>query len=153
MKNFLFIVFILSFICFNFHYAQAGGLSTTFSEVTLENLETGKAYSTKEVAGLPLEVINTGKEPVNLKVELLLPQESELKSGFEPIPDLSWIKLEKSEFKNIRLNEAAVTNVNIFIPNDKQYIGKKYQVYIWSHTVSGSIGAGLKSRLLLVIKP
>ncbi len=50
---------------------EAAGLSTGFSEVTLENLEIGKTYSTKEVAKLPLIVVNTGKEPVDVKMEIL----------------------------------------------------------------------------------
>lgn len=132
--------------------AEAGGLSTTFSEVTLEDLETGKTYSTKETANMPLEVANTGKEPVNLKVELIMPQAEELKKGFEPIPDLSWVKLEKTEFNNIKPNEKAVTDVVFSIPNTEKYMGKKYQVFIWSHTFGTNIGIGLKSKLLMIIK-
>lgn len=152
MKNFLVGIFLLSLICFSFRTAEASGLSTTFSEVTLENLEIGKTYSTKEVASLPLEVVNTGKQPINLKVEPIMPQESELKAGFKPIPDLSWIKLQKSEFSNIKPNESAVTDVVFSIPNKEKYKGKKCQVFIWSHTTGGAIGIGLKSKLLLVIK-
>ena len=131
---------------------EAAGLSTGFSEVKIENLEIGRSYSTKETAGLPLVVVNTGDEPVDLKVELLSPQESELREGFEPIPDLSWISLEKEDFNNIKPNEAATSDVVISIPDDEQYIGKKYQVFIWSHTTGRKIGVGLKSKLLLSIK-
>jgi len=35
---------------------------------------------------------------------------------------------------------------------DADLVGKKYQAYIWSHTVGMSVGAGLKSRLLIHIK-
>ena len=117
----------------------------------LENLETGKAYSTKEVANLPLAVVNTGDEPVDLKIEVLMPDETELKEGFEPIPDLSWIKLEQTELKGNKHNEAAATDVIISIPDDAKYSGKKYQVFIWSHTVGRNIGVGLKSKLLFTI--
>ena len=132
--------------------ADASGLTTAFSEVTLENLEIGKSYSTKEVANLALEVVNTGKEEVDLKMELLMPQEQELKQGYEPIPSLSWIKLEKTEFTKIMPNHTAVTDVLISIPDQKEYKGKKYQAYIWSHTVGETVGVGLKSRLLIVIR-
>jgi hypothetical protein len=145
---------IILFLIFAFAFTlnlEAAGLSTTFSEVTIENLEIGKTYSTKEVASLPLSVINTGKEPVNLKIELLMPQTSELKKGFEPIPSLSWIKLQQAEFKNIKPNETATTDVLIYIPGDKKYWGKGYQVFIWSHTVGKAISIGLKSKLLFTI--
>jgi len=146
----LIVVLLLLAICIPLAYA--GGLSTTFSEVTLENLETGQAYSTNKTAGLPLIVINTGKQIVDLKVELLFPAAEELKPDFEPIPDLSWIKLEKTDFQGIKPNESAITDVIISIPGQKQYKGKQYQVFIWSHTTGTSIGIGLKSKLLLRIK-
>lgn len=130
---------------------EAAGLSTGFSEVTLENLEIGKSYSTKEVAKLPLVVVNTGNEPIDLKIELLMPQSEELKEGFQAIPDLGWIKLEQTDFREIQPNEAATCDVIISIPGEAQYQGKKYQLFIWSHTVGRRIGVGLKSKLLFSI--
>lgn len=132
--------------------ANAGGLSTGFSEVILVDLQINKTYSTQKTAGLPLTVVNTGQEATDLKIEVLLPQPQELKPGFEPIPDISWIRLEKSDFKQVKPNEAAQSDVLIAIPNKPQYRGKNYQVFIWTHTVGRSIGIGLKSRLLLKIK-
>ena len=143
---------LLIFVFLNCRVAQAAGLSTAFSEVTLENLEIGRSYSTKESANLPLEIVNTGKQEIDLKIEVLPPQPAELKEGFEPIPDTSWIKLDKADFKKIKPNGTAVTNVFVLVPNEKQYRGKKYQVFIWSHTVGQSIGIGLKSKLLFAIK-
>lgn len=134
------------------NFAYAAGLSTTFSEVTLEGLEIGKGYSTKELANLPLAVVNTGEEPIDLKVEILLPEPEELKEGYEPIPDINWIRLKKSSFKGIKPKKAAVTDVKILIPADDIYKGKKYQVFIWTHSVGSAIGIGLKSKLLFTIK-
>lgn len=111
------------------------------------------SFSTKEVANLPLIVVNTGKEPIDLKVELLIPGPSELKSGFEPIPDLDWIKLEGTDFKGIKPNESATTDVIISIPNEEKFLGKRYQIFIWSHTSGERIGVGLKTnKLLFTIK-
>lgn len=131
---------------------EAAGLSTGFSEVTLENLEIGKAYRTKELAGLPLIIVNTGEQAIDLKIELLLPQPLELKDGYDSIPDLGWIKLEQAEFTEIRPDSSAITDVIISIPDEKKYQGKNYQVFIWSHTVGTKIGLGLKSKLLFTIR-
>jgi len=151
-KNIGLVMFFLVICCFISNTTvEAAGLNTGFSEVTLGNLEIGKTYSTKETAGLPLVVVNTGEEAVDLKIELLLPQPPELKEGFAPIPDLSWIKLEKTDFKDIQPNKSAVSDVIITIPDDKQYQGKKYQVFIWSHTLGRRVGVGLKSKLLFSI--
>ena len=145
------IILCLIFCCIPIIAAEAAGLSTGFSEVNLEGLDIGKSCSTKETAGLPLIVVNTGEESLDLKMEVLLPEAQELKEGFEPIPDLGWIKLEQTEFKGIGHNDSAATDVIITIPDDKQYLGKKYQVFIWSHTVGRNIGVGLKSKLLFSI--
>jgi hypothetical protein len=128
----------------------AGGLSTTFGEVKLENLKIGEEYSMEEAAEFPLVVQNTSDEQLAIKVEILYPKKEELKEGFEPIPDISWISLEKEQF-SLKPQEGAKTDVIIKIPNDKKYLGKKYQVYLWSHTVGRSLGVGLKSRLLFTI--
>lgn len=131
--------------------AFAGGLSTGFGEVLVENLPLGKAYSMGKEAKLPLIITNTSNNKVSLKIEVLLPQESELKRGFEPIPDINWIELSQKEFV-IGPAQSAKTDVIISIPGDEQYLGKKYQVWIWSHTVGRAIGVGLKSKLLFTIK-
>lgn len=144
-------IMLLVFCLMPYALLQASGLSTGFSEVTLENLEAGRIYSIKDAAGLPLIIVNTGREPVDLKIELLLPDRSELNEGYASIPDLGWIKLARTEFRGIKPNDSAITDVIILIPDDKQYVDKKYQVFIWSHTVGKSIGLGLKSKLLFSI--
>jgi len=95
--------------------------------------------------------MNRGKNPIKLRMEVLVPSLSELKEGYEPIPDASWVELEKDYFF-VEPSKYAVTDIIITVPNDKKYLGKKYQVYIWSQTVGGGqlpIALGLKSRLLL----
>ena len=131
---------------------QAAGLNTDFSTVTLDDLKVGGTYRTGEMINLPLKVENTGSEPVDLTMEVLSPQDSELKEGFEPIPQISWIKLQKSEFKDVMPNAFAVTDVIVSIPRDNQYKSKQYQVFIWTHTVGKMVSIGLKSKLLLKIK-
>jgi len=98
-------------------------------------------------------VVNTGDTAIDLKIEVLLPEKSELKAGgYAPIPDLSWITLERSEFKEVKPGAEAVTDVIISIPGDEKYRGRKFQVFIWSRTVGRSIGVGLKSKLLLTVR-
>lgn len=131
--------------------AFAGGLNTTFGEVSVENLPLGKTYSLEKQAKTPLIINNTSKQKVKLKIEVLLPQKSELKEGFMPVPDINWIELKEKQFV-VEPNQSAKTDVFISVPDDKQYLGKKYQVFIWSHTVGRAIGVGLKSKLLLTVE-
>jgi hypothetical protein len=131
--------------------AFAGGLSTPFGEVLVENLPIGRDYSLEKEAKTPLVVNNTSGIAVSLKIEILTPQESELKEGFQPIPDVSWVKLSQTEFV-VEPGEAAKTDVIISIPDKEKYRGGKYQVFIWSHTVGRAVGVGLKSKLLFTVE-
>ncbi|MDI6735564.1 MAG: hypothetical protein QME42_05140 [bacterium] len=147
------IVLILFLLCVR----DAGaimGLQTYFAKVLIENLNIGGTYSTKKLVNLPLNVLNTGEEEVNLKIETIIPAQGELDEGYEAIPDTSWIKVEKDTFFDVKSQEAIVTDVIITIPDDERYSGKRFEAFIWSHTVAkGGIGfgVGLKSKLLFTI--
>jgi len=134
-------------------FAEAkGGLSTQAGEVVIENLKIGQTYNTRELVDLPLRVINRGDETVDLKMELYIPPENKIRRGYEPIPDVSWVKLSK-DFFTVGPGESAVADVIISIPNDEKYFNKRYQFNIWSHTVhSGKfIALGVDSRFLFTI--
>jgi len=152
MGVYLFALFVILFLSFA-RDGSTGGISTTFTEVTLQNLSIGKNYAIGQKVGRQLQVRNGGEDLIELKVEVLVPSKSELKEGYEAIPDTSWVELEKDYF-SVEPSELAVTDVIVTIPSDKRYLGKKYQAYIWSHTVGKGklpIALGLKSRLLLEI--
>jgi len=151
-KNILNIILIILISIFIYnHYAFAGGLSTTFGKVLVEDLPVGKAYSMEQESKTPLIITNTSSQKVKLVIKLLYPHESELEEGFEPVPDIEWIELSQTEF-TIEPGESAKTDVIIHIPDEEQYRGKKYQMYIWSHTTGTSIGVGLKSKLLFTVR-
>jgi hypothetical protein len=124
----------------------AAGISTRFGDVTVTNLRVGNRYSMREVARLPLVIENKSNKTIDLRIDVLAPADNELKPGYEPIPDISWIQLEKRELK-IGPGMYGQTDVFIDIPDNSEFEDQKYQVYIWSHTVGGAIGLGLKSRL------
>jgi len=145
------LILSLSALFISAQTAFAGGLTTTFGEVLVENLPLAKAYSMEKEAKQPLIIVNTSGQVITLKIELLAPQEPELKKGFEIIPDVNWIKVNKTEF-TVEPGKSAKTDVIITVPDDPQYQGKKYQVFIWSHTTGKAVGVGLKSKLLLTVK-
>ena len=133
------------------HELKAGGLSTHLGEAVIENLQIGQTYNLKNLANLRLIVTNTSDYAVDLKMDVLLPGSSELKNGAIPIPDTSWVKLSQNFF-TLGPNEKASSDIIISIPDDDRYLGKKYQVMIWSHTVGGKamfLAYGLKSRIIL----
>ncbi len=144
---------LLSIILIAANTAYAGGLSTTFVEVKLKDLQPGKTYSMKEEKGRALKVDNTTEDmTVDIAIEPEIPVDYNLVPGYEPIPDLSWIEIEKSSFKGIGPGQAAETDIRIAIPKGKKHSGRKYQVYIYSHTTGqATFRTGLMSRILFEI--
>lgn len=133
----------------------AGGLSSHFVEEKMDNLKPGNAYSVKEVTKRALSVENTTKD-VTVDIEIVpeKPVDYNLVPGYEPIPDLSWVKIEKNYFKDVGPGGSVETDILITIPSGKEYFGKKYQVYIYSHTAgAGTFRVGIMGRILLNISP
>jgi hypothetical protein len=132
----------------------AGGLSTKFVEVTLDKLELGKIYSVKETTGKTLVITNTTQDQtVDIEIEPEAPVDYNLVEGYEPIPDLSSVMVEKSYFTDVGPGKEAETDILMSIPNDEALYGKKYQVYIYSHTAgtAATFRMGLMSRIFLHI--
>ena len=140
---------VCMFICVA--YVYAGGLSTYFVEEKLANLKLGKTYSVKEMTKKDLIVTNT-TEGVTVDIEISpeKPVDYNLVKGYEPIPDLSWIKIENNYFKALGPKQSAETDISITVPKDEAYRGKKYQVYIYSHTAGeGTMRIGVMSRIFI----
>ncbi|MBI3554624.1 MAG: hypothetical protein HY077_19190 [Elusimicrobia bacterium] len=132
---------------------RAAGLRTQFGEVVLRRLKIGQTYSMQKFLNLPYRVVNTGDEPVTLKVDIISIATDQLKEGYEPLPDLSWVKLDTREFPVLDPNHEAVSDVTISIPNDSTVMGRRFQANIWSHTQSpkGIVAVGMLSRLLIQV--
>lgn len=133
----------------------AAGLSTSFGEILIENLQIGRTYNTKELINLPLLVRNTMNEPIELEMAVRKPAPGETKTGFEPIPDASWIRLEKSSHAVLPGKEA-VSNVYITIPKDPKLKGRRFFVQLESHTIppkkpGAALSVGIGSRLLFTV--
>jgi len=154
MKKSILIFFLVLALSFP-GFVEASGLSTSFGDVFIENLQIGEIYSTKELINLPLRVKNDSPYEMDLKVEVMLPSKGDVKEGFEPIPSPFWITFERSTF-TVTPGGVAETDVFIHIPKDKKLKGKQFQVYLHSYTVPKpekplQISVGLASRLLFTI--
>lgn len=151
-QNRIYAISLAFFVFAVWTVVEAGGLSTQLGEAVIENLQIGQTYNLRQLANLRLIVTNTSDFGVDLKMDVLYPDSSELKKGSEFIPDTSWVKLSRNLFK-LGPNENASSDIIVSIPEDDKYLGKKYQVTIWSHTLGGSGGGmflayGLKTRII-----
>lgn len=127
----------------------AGGLSSNWGEVVIENIEPGKLYDLNTFLSTSFKITNNFEEKITLKLQVLIPGEKELKTGYQAIEDVSWVKVKENV--TINTKETAVVPIQIHIPDDIKYLGKKYQLWVWSHTSGQTIGVGLKSRIMFSV--
>jgi len=139
--------------------ALASTLSTNFAEVNVDNLKIGGVYNLSETARYPMWVGYSGDVPVDLKFESVTPGAAELKSGFEAVPDVSWISFSRKS-ASLLPDETVTVDVTITVPNDEKYLGKKYQAYVLISSVAPKDGGtgmtfllALKGRVLFTIAP
>jgi hypothetical protein len=128
----------------------------TFGEVLVENLAIGESYSMLKLMNQPFEVAYKGDTPTNLRLEVKPPLPSELKPGFEAVPDVSWVSLGNS-LVAVAANGTYRTDVKITVPKDKKYLGKKYMAFLTVRLLppKGGLGVGveLAGKLLFTIAP
>jgi len=144
------IVSLLVVVCFaqpSFGY----GLRTGFGKVILENVPAGAKYSMRRDSQFPLVIENNSDMTIDLRLEILIPEEDEVQEGYEPIPDAEWITLGRDSF-TVDPYGKAETDVVINIPDNEDYLGRKFHVFIWSHTIGEAVGVGIKSKLLFTVE-
>lgn len=143
---------VLAALAFFSPRAEAAGLRTKFGEVIVRNVKIGQVYSLNQVLNLPLRVLNTGEEQVELKIDVIRVAADQAKQGYEVVLDTGWVSLPNREF-SVAPNHEAVTDVVIQLPNDKSLLGRKFEADIWTRTTGkgGMFGVGMQSRLLIQV--
>ena len=64
------------------HACYGDGLRTGFGKVVLENIPIGKTYSMRRDSKFPLVVKNESDKTIDLKLEVLIPEEGEVQQGY-----------------------------------------------------------------------
>ena len=114
--------------------AHAVGLSMRFTDVTLENVEPGTHINLRVSRNLPMILHNqSDTEDTDVVIEPLLPNARELKDGYEPVPDLTWIQSIPDHF-HLGPQASASVDVLLNVPTDPKYVGHHYEVILWAHT-------------------
>lgn len=133
---------------------HGGALFSRMGEVKIDRIRLGKTFSMVQALNMPFKVTNASTFRAEVKMEIVIPVEeaTDLRPGYEPLPDASWIKLSR-DFFILEPGAAAVTDVAFTIPEKEEYFGKKYQFYIVTRITRGisNINVGIMSRFLLNI--
>src|SRR4051794_37952756 len=105
----------------------AVAIAMRFVDITLENVPPGAAFSIRSLKNLPLVLVNQDDraEGIDIGIEINVPEKNEMKEGYEPIPDPSWIRVTPNSY-HLGPKASASSDVLINIPDDKALIGKHY---------------------------
>ncbi|MFH1958085.1 MAG: hypothetical protein ABIJ15_06375 [bacterium] len=129
---------LLSFIllfCSSLSFAKAKhSLSTEFSDVVLSGMAPGMLYSFKKEKRFPYKVINRTDEAEDVEVTVEKPTPSQMKEGYEPVPDVTWVKVFPVSF-HLEPGEGTDCDVIISIPDDEKFANRHFQAMIVTKTV------------------
>ncbi|MDO8734238.1 MAG: hypothetical protein Q7K21_03665 [Elusimicrobiota bacterium] len=117
------------------------GISTTFADVVLENLQIGRSYNLRTTKNVSMIIKNMADETIDVNITLTKPEKDDLKGGYEPIPDTNWIQIVPNKYR-LGPFEKGSSDVIITIPNDEKLIGRHFQIRLLSAGMSVPAPAG-----------
>jgi len=103
---------------------------------------------------LPYRIENHSNGEADMQVLVEIPPAHEMKPGYEPIPDPSWVRVVPNRIK-LQAGEEGLVDVILQVPEGKENIGHHYQARILCQTAEApqtgqtalAFGVSLASRL------
>jgi hypothetical protein len=128
----------------------AAALEVNYSDLTLENLQPGVPVSLLQRTGGSMGVNNIDSLGANVCFEILIPNKNQLREGYEPVPDITWIKPERSNIW-IKAGQAESIDLVVYAPYDQKLFGKKYQAILMVYAIEGigMLKANIKTKIFL----
>jgi len=149
-------ILIIALLCITTYTIASHGarLLTRLAKVHIQNLDIGTKYSSQELGNFTVDVFNDSEIEFDVVMDVIIPNQAELDEGYEALPEKSWIEMPQ-EVYNLPPQRWTSAPVGINIPDNQEYLGKKYQAYILSRTLSPEgkigLGIGLKSKVMITI--
>ena len=113
------------------------GIALRFVDVTLENVQPGASFNLRAIKNLPMVVQNLDhEEGVDIVLESVLPNvkdPKEMKDGYEPIPDPSWVRIFPDHF-HLGPHASAASDILVTVPNDPKLIGHHFKCILAART-------------------
>ncbi len=125
-------------------------LRTPGKKIVIEELQVGHAYSLAKKARDPA-ITNTGTEPIDVRLQVERPNQSQLEDGYESPPRGLWLRLKNAEI-GLSPGKTKALEGMIIIPDKSSLKGGQYQID-WTGEADNKNGSRLKfsSHLLLDI--
>lgn len=126
----------------------AAAFTVNYSDIVLENLQPGIPVSLLQKAAFTLGINNVDTLSANMCLEVVAPNKNQLKEGYEPIPDVTWIKFDR-ESCWIKPNQTENFNMIVYVPYNERLFGKKYEAIITAYTLEGVLKINIKSKVFI----
>lgn len=144
-------ILMLFLLCPFFMHA-ASGVGFGPGEIIYNNLQIGQEYDFGKLSNIPFEVWNKSTGSITVRIVKYAPSAADVKKDYEPVPDTDWITVTPEVFKDIPAGRKRTASLKIRIPQDKKYLGKKFQIFLQARTEAGPFMAlGAVSRVLFTI--
>jgi hypothetical protein len=128
--------------------AYAGtSVVVSWNEVVFKDFKIGESYDLNKESKIPFSVINNQPNRVTATIKAVKPEPKQLKTGYEAIPEISWVTLDNGSITVNGRNKELV-GIRVAIPDEGKYIGKKYSFFLVVN--AGSVLA--RSTVLMTIK-
>lgn len=119
-----------------------------FSDINIDNVQPGVPISLLEKASFLANVANVDSQEAEVRFEILPPDSGQLRAGYEPLPDLRWIRPDNNSFL-VKPNASQDFDLIIYAPYNKELFGKKYHAILKTWTLEGMMKISLKSNLYI----
>lgn len=126
----------------------AAAFTVNFSDIQVDNVQPGIPISLLQKAAFTLGVNNVDTLSSNMFLEVVAPNKNQLKEGYEPIPDVTWIKFNR-ESCWVKPNQTENFNMIIYAPYSEKLFGKKYEAILTVYTLEGVLKINLKSKVFI----
>lgn len=147
MKKSIFVaIFLVLGISHLINPLYAGGISTTFADLILENLQMDVSYNLRTLKNCPFIIENKGSYEVDATIEVTVPRKDSLKPEYEPVPDTEWIKVIPNKFR-LKPGEKGLSDIIIMVPHDEKLVGKHFQ----AHFRCGGVPIGASGNLIIAV--
>lgn len=119
-------------------------LGVQFPEIVMEKVELGQAYNLRQLKGIPYIVMNKSDMPLNVEVEVQVPQDKDLKEGYEAIPDPAWLRILPNKF-HMEPGDVMPSDVILAVPADSAFSGRHFQAFLFARSKgAGMLQVGVK---------
>ncbi len=132
--------------------AWALSLRSTKAEVFLGEARPGATLSFSRAEGEPLGVENAGGEQSTIEFAASIPSPQEMAEGYDPLPDMSWVRLDAGTRRMVMPGQSAKTDIVVGIPKDARLEDGQYafDCLIKGRNAAGSM-LTLKTRLSFAV--